>query len=251
MKKAAVFIATVILSALCAVSALADEGALPEDQTIDVYAKAVYTLPDGCYDAEETPDGEHTVEMPDGVKITLTPKTAVSRLRLVVAPITAQDAQAYQWITSCTAGLGSNLLFYDIYFVDEYGNRVDVDTTLDVSIALTEDYGIPTAAAVNADGSVSPLASTSGSDKISFSIEKGGFYAIAAARSDSDTDSDADSDTGSTGSSKSGKGGSTAPTSAKTGDSSTPALWLVLLLASAAAGAALYAGRKKHSDQTK
>ena len=209
MKKTAVLIAAVILSVFCSVPVFAAGNDLPEEKTIGVFAKAVYTLPDGCYGAEED-GGDYIVELPDGIKITLTSKSTAPSLRMVIVPITEQDEQAYQWISDCTTDLGTDLWFYDIYFIDEYGTRVDVNMALEVSVALMNGYGTLKAAEISADGRISQLASKSDSNKISFTIEKGGYYAVASAR------------TGNTGT----------PISPKTGDNSMMDLWIALLFVS-------------------
>ena len=210
MKKTAVLIAAVILSVFCSVPVFAAGNDLPEEKTIGVFAKAVYTLPDGCYGAEEDDGGDYIVELPDGIKITLTSKSTAPSLRMVIVPITEQDEQAYQWISDCTTDLGTDFWFYDIYFIDEYGTRVDVNMALEVSVALMNGYGTLKAAEISADGRISQLASKSGGNKISFTIEKGGYYAVASAR------------TGNTGT----------PISPKTGDNSMMDLWIALLFVS-------------------
>ncbi len=226
MKKTAVLIVTVILSVFCSVPVFAAGNDLPEEQTIGVFAKAVYTLPDGSYGAEEDDDGDYIVELPDGTEITLIPKSANPSLRIVIVPITEQDEQAYQWISRCATNLGTNPLFYDIYFIDEYGTRVDVNMTLEVSVALMSGYGVSKAAEISADGKVSQLVSKSGGNIVSFTIEKGGYYAFASARI-GDTD---------------------APISPQTGDNSMMNLGIALLFVSCVgvAGTTLY-GRKKSS----
>ena len=93
MKKTAVLIAAVILSVFCSVPVFAAGNDLPEEKTIGVFAKAVYTLPDGCYGAEEDDGGDYIVELPDGIKITLTSKPTAPSLRMVIVPITEQDEQ--------------------------------------------------------------------------------------------------------------------------------------------------------------
>ncbi len=218
MKKTAVAIVAVILSVFCSVSVFAVND-LPEDKTADVLAKAVYTLPDGSYGAEED-DGDYTAELPDGVKITLTPKAASPSLKMVIVPITEKDEQAYRWVLGCTTDLGTDPLFYDIYFVDEFGNRVDVNMTLDVSIALMNECGTLRAAEISADGRASQLDSKSGGNKISFTIKKGGYYAIASAHA-----------------------GTSIPS--KTGDTGLMNLWIVLLFAFGA-GIAVTAIKKKN-----
>lgn len=229
MKKTAVLIAALILSAFCSVPVFATGNDLPEEQTIGVFAKAVYTLPDGCYGAEEDDDGDYIVELPDGTEITLTPKLANPSLRIVIVPITEQDEQAYQWISHCANNLGTNPLFYDIYFIDEYGMRVDVNMTLEVSVALMSGYGAPKAAEISTDGKVSLLVSKSGGNTVSFTIEKGGYYALASAR------------TGDTGT----------PISPQTGDNSMMNLWIALLFVSGVgvAGATLYGRNRKYSAE--
>lgn len=118
MKKTAVLIASVILSIFCSLPVFATGNNLPEEKTIGVFAKAVYTLPDGCYGAKKDNDGHYVVELPDGIKITLTSKSDVTSLRMVIFPITKQDKRAYQWISDCTTNLGTNILFYEIYFIE-------------------------------------------------------------------------------------------------------------------------------------
>lgn len=222
MKKAAVFFVIVILSVLCNVQVFAAEHSMPREQDIDVFAKAVYTLPDGCYDAEEI------VELPDGTEIKITPKTPVTSLRLVVDPITREDVQAYQWLSECAVKLGTDLLFYDIYFIDEYGNRVNMDLASDVSITLPKNYGTPKTAAVSADGTVSLMSSDFSDNKVSFTIERGGYYAVASVRD----------------------GASGSANSSQTGDNSHLGLWLILLAVSGISfvGSSVW-GNAKKSDK--
>ena len=151
MKKTAVLIASVILSIFCSLPVFATGNNLPEEKTIGVFAKAVYTLPDGCYGAKKDNDGHYVVELPDGIKITLTSKSDVTSLRMVIFPITKQDKRAYQWISDCTTNCGTNILFYEIYFIDEYGTRVNVKKTLQVNITLPKGYGVPKVAKISKD----------------------------------------------------------------------------------------------------
>ena len=228
MKKTAVLIAAVILSVFCSVPVFAAGNDLSEEETIGVFAKAVYTLPDGCYGAEED-GGEYIAELPDGVKITLTSKFTAPSLRLMIVPITEQDEQAYQWISDCTTDFGTDLLFYDIYFIDEYGARVDVNMPLEVSLALMNGYGTLKAAEVSETGRISQLVSKSGGNKISFTIEKGGYYAVASAKT----------------------GNTDTPVPPQTGDNSRIDLWIVLLFVSGIgiAGTTIYGRKKKCSEK--
>lgn len=183
MKKAAVIIITVILSVFCSVSVFAAGNNLPEEKTVGVFAKSVYTLPDGCYGAEKNNDGDYTADLPNGVKITLKPESAFSSLHIVIVPITKEEKQAYKWISECTADLGNDFLFYDIYFADEHGNRVDVNTSLEVSLALMQNFGTLKAAEISSNGKIMHLDSKSNGNNISFTIQKGGYYAVASSKS--------------------------------------------------------------------
>ena len=183
MKKAAVIIITVILSVFCSVPVFAAGNNLPEEKTVGVFAKSVYTLPDGCYSAEENNDGEYIADLPNGIKITLKPESAFSSLHIVIVPITKEEKQAYKWISECTADLGNDFLFYDIYFADEHGNRVDVNTSLEVSLALMQNFGTLKAAEISSNGKIMHLDSKSNRNNISFTIQKGGYYAVASSKS--------------------------------------------------------------------
>ncbi len=182
MKKAAVIIITVILSLFCSVPVFAAGNNLPEDKTVGVFAKSVYTLPDGCYGAEKNNDGDYTADLPNGVKITLKPSSASSSLHIVIVPITKEDKKAYQWISECTADLGNDFLYYDIYFADEHGNRVDVNTAFEVSFDLMQNYGALKAAEISTNGKLMHLNSKNSGNKISFTIQRGGYYAVASTK---------------------------------------------------------------------
>lgn len=227
MKKTAVLIASVILSIFCSLPVFATGNNLPEEKTIGVFAKAVYTLPDGCYGAKKDNDGHYVVELPDGIKITLTSKSDVTSLRMVIFPITKQDKRAYQWISDCTTNCGTNILFYEIYFIDEYGTRVNVKKTLQVNITLPKGYGVPKVAKISTNGSLSQLVSKSDSNKISFTIDKGGYYAVVSARA----------------------GSTVTHIFPKTGEKSMINIWIALLFVSGigVAGTAVYGRKKKYS----
>lgn len=220
MKKIESLIAAVILLSLCAVPALAAEYSVPAEQEISVFAKAVYTLPDGCYDAENR-DGDYEVTLPDGTQITVTPDNGDTALRLVIYPITQKDGQAYQWFLKHTTSLGTDLRFYDIYFIDHLGARVEVNMAAAVHITLPQGYGVPKAFALTSGGAATKLDSKVRDNVLSFTIERGGYYVIAAAPASSPLTP-----------SQPGYAGTVASVSPQTGDSSNLYPWTVLLLIS-------------------
>lgn len=220
MKKAAVLLAALILSVFCAVSVFADG-----NTTIDVFAKAVYTLPDGCFETKADADGDHVAKLPDGVRITLTPQSVAPSLRLVIVPITEQDEQAYRWISACAADFGTAPLFYEVYYIDAYGNRVDVHTPTEISVALAKS-GVLKAAGISADGTLSPLAAKSDGSTVAFTLAKSGYFVVASEKA-------------------------APPAPPETGDNGAMNPWIVLLLLSAAgaAGAVLFGRKKKCSEE--
>lgn len=213
MKKAAVILIAAILSVICLVPAFA-----ADKREIGVFAKSVYTFSEGCYAAEEE-DGGYTAELPEDVTVTVTLEVSDPTLRLVIVPITRQEAEAYRWLSERTADLGTNHLFFDIYFVDEYGARVSADTPAHVRISLPTEYGTPKTAEVSSGGEVTLLIGKNSGNSVSFSISGGGYYAIAMSKT----------------------GGLP-----QTGDASHVNIWLALLLVSATAmTAVLYVNKRQ------
>lgn len=178
IKRRVAFAAAVILMLSCTAKTSADGGTVHR-QSIDVYAKSVYTMADGCYGAEDD-GGNYTVKLPDNTEIKVKPKSHDSTYRLVIHPITEQDAQAYAWLSNRVANFGKGILFYDIYFVDEYGKRADIDTESDVSITLPENCKTLKIVSVSEEGNVLRLNSTVGKDRLFFTIDKCGYYAVAS-----------------------------------------------------------------------
>lgn len=178
IKRIAVVLAAAVLAVLCSVRGFATDGSSHSERNINVTAKSVYNIAEGCYDAEED-GGNYTVKLPDNTEIEVKPKSPDPVYRLVIHPITEKDGEAYRWLSRSISNLGSGILFYDIYFVDEYGTRVDINTESDVSIILPENYGLLKIASVSADGTVLHLNSNAVKNRLSFTINQGGYYAVA------------------------------------------------------------------------
>lgn len=168
----------------------------------DVLVTVNYTAADGEYrtTAEE---GKYGITTDDGFVITVTPETVDDSLILVVYPVPNSDTEAFAWFESLTAELGEDGLYYDIYFINNKGERVHGgDCT--VEIALPQSYERPTAAQVAKDGTVKALVSKLSDGKISFDISEGGFYTVVNEAEaqlpsediDSDTDAPATGDKG-------------------------------------------------------
>ncbi|MCD8120593.1 MAG: hypothetical protein LUE29_14150 [Lachnospiraceae bacterium] len=183
---AVMLICIMVLSCL-SVAASAGETNLAEtgDQDVDVYAKTIYNWPENCYTAEEK-DGCYTVETADGTIITVTPGESDASLRLVVYQIVSDDSEAYTWIMDCTDGIGDERWPYEIYFIDESGNRVEIGNA-SVSITLSDGCGEYFAYQVKSDGTVSRMSSSMGDGAINFTVSTNGFYVLVSSTEEADT----------------------------------------------------------------
>lgn len=100
-------------------------------------------------------------------------------LTLVVYPIPAGHDDAWDWFAQCMAPYGTNLYPLDIYFEDEAGNRVELDTAVTITLQTLRDYTDPILCHVASDGTVELLDSRVEGDTITFTITRGGYYVLA------------------------------------------------------------------------
>lgn len=222
-----------------------------ETKTIDVYARAVresdaYTAP-----AE---DGEASVKLNDGTSVTVS-GVPEDGLWLVVYPIPETEEDARDWLESCMEGYGTGLYPMEIYFIDQDGNRVSVSRTVTVTVKTPRKYENPIVCRISTGGKVTVLDGSADGKRISFRMDRSGYYVLAEKKEDSGSDSGGHGSSGGktahTSGTISGDGsGGTAVAgliSPATGDDSGIWLWMVLLGMSAA-GAAVIWKRRRRSD---
>ncbi len=182
---------------------------------INVYAKAVRTTGENCYEAPL--DGrEASITTADGTSITVS-LDGSQDLFLVVYEVTAADADAYSWFQNSTEGLGKNRKYYDIFFVDAEGNMVDAGNA-NVTVKLPADAESTKVSLLTTDGTTTRLSSSQSGRTVSFTISGNGYYVIASGSSTTIP---------------------TDPDNPKTGDSSCLLLWFILLLLSCCGGVAI------------
>ena len=120
---------------------------------------------------------------------------------------------------TCMKDTGTNILPFDIYFTDEYGNRVSPTGSRKITITLPGGYETPIACHLAPDGTVMVLDSSVKNGEIGFSTDHNSFCVIADMKPD---------------------GGSP-----RTGDNSNMRLWIIMMTASVASLAAFgVVGRK-------
>ncbi len=204
MKKVLSIISAVILLCLSVVPCYAAETTMtePGSEDIGVYVNASYTPAFGTIGAP-IDDGKYTVETSDGTVITVKPETAVEGLTLVVYPVPTTDKEAYEWFENSAKYFGNMRYYYDIYFVDAAGNRVD-GGECEVMLTLSEAYGTPKTAILGKDGIITEIANSAEAGKVKFTMSESGYYVLAEAI--------------------------VQPDAPKTGDTGNMVLWLVLML---------------------
>ncbi len=176
-------------------------------EEIGVYINVDYMLADGTIraDAEE---GSYIAVMPDGTVITVAPETVTEGYSLVVYPILKTDTVAYQWFADATEGLGNKRYYYEIFFIDAAGNRVD-SGVCQVTISLPEGYGPSKTALLGTDGTLTTIFNSVDGIYITFTMTANGYYVIAESIPSTDK-----------------------PVSPETGDHSDIFLWTAMLLIS-------------------
>ncbi len=168
--------------------------------TEGVFVSVNYSPASGEYRAEPS-DGSYTITTDDGVTVTV---DADNGLTLVVYPVPTTDEEAYAWFEDCAENLGSDRRYFDIYFINNEGKRVDGGNAT-VEIILSEEYSDAQAAKINGDGSMAALEDAVADNIAIFEISGGGFYAVAEKISEDISeaplpdDSDSSTDTPTTG----------------------------------------------------
>ena len=84
---------------------------------------------------------------------------ALDGLTLVVYPIPRSDELAWAWMESCMEKYGTNLYPLDLYFVDSQGDRVEVQSTITVTVTYTGDYQAPAVFDLAKTGAVTEMES--------------------------------------------------------------------------------------------
>lgn len=245
MKAACTALLLCVLMALSCVTA-----AKAETKTIDVYARAVresdaYTAP--------VEDGEASVKLNDGTSVTVS-GIPDGGLWLVVYPIPETERDAWDWFESCMEAYGTHLYPMEIYFIDQDGNRTEAGGVATVTVRTPGTYETPVICRLLTDGQVTALDGSAEGKRITFRMDRNGYYVLAEKKAGSGSGSGGHGSSGSktahtsgtasgdvSGSAGTGIAGFASP---KTGDDSHILLWAVLLCI-AAAGAAVIVIRRR------
>lgn len=125
-------------------------------------------------------NASYSITTNDGVTITVTGLngTAQDMWMLVVRQIKSDDKEAWRWFEQCTKDIGTNILPYEIYFVDKSGNREPLDGRITVAIALPDAYRDPVVCSLSTSGQASLLTSALQDREVRFRGDSEYYYII-------------------------------------------------------------------------
>lgn len=178
-------------------------------------------------------DGQAETTLPDGTTVTVQGETLPDGVLLVVEPL---EGETIAWIESCMEGKGTNIRAYDIYFLDNSGNRYEITDPITVSFSLNGEYQRPVVYYISESGETQKMETSVAGDQISFTTDHNSYYALAEEVGTEETGSSGNP-TGSTG----GTGGQTGSgtsgnvsgkDSPKTGDNTEIGLWTGMMAVS-------------------
>ena len=149
--------------------------AAPEPEEIPVVVKSVQET---AWAEAPVVEGQASVQLEDGVQVTVSGQ-ALDGLTLVVYPIPRSDELAWAWMESCMEKYGTNLYPLDLYFVDSQGDRVEVQSTITVTVTYTGDYQAPAVFDLAKTGAVTEMESHAQGTAVTFTTNHNGYYVLA------------------------------------------------------------------------
>ncbi len=146
-----------------------------EETSFDIYA----TYKAGKKEDFSAPvqDGTSKIELPNGVQISVR-NVKQENLTMVVYCVSKEEKEAGEWFTSCMKGFGTQIQPFEIYFLDEDGNRISADGVT-VEITMTEAFMHPVAFSLNSSGTVKELDANSVKKTITFVTDGNPYYVLA------------------------------------------------------------------------
>lgn len=162
-------------------------------------------------------DGQAETTLPDGTTVTVQGETLPDGVLLVVEPL---EGETIAWIESCMEGKGTNIRAYDIYFLDDSGNRYEITDPITVSFSLNGEYQRPVVYYISESGETQKMETSVAGDQISFTTDHNSYYALAEQVGTEETGSSGNP-TGSTGGTGGQTGSGGKADSPKTGDNAS------------------------------
>ena len=122
MKKLSLVLVTLVIFLSAGISVLAET---IEKKDVDVTAQYIQTA-EG-FNQGPVKNGEGSLITEEDIKVSVSDAPGTAR-RLVVYPI-SKNSDGGRWLIKCLNGKGNFICAYDIYFLDEAGNRINAEGT--------------------------------------------------------------------------------------------------------------------------
>lgn len=221
MKKLSLVLITLMVFFSAGISVLAET---IEQKDVDVTARYIQTA-EG-FNQAPVKNGEGSLTTEEGVKASVSGAPGNARY-LVVCPI-LKNTDGGRWLIKCLNGRGNFICAYDIYFLDEAGNRINAEGTA-VTIDSPADADNLEFYSVSTDGTVAVTDYSVKDSCITFKIS-GNRYYVFTEKTASDISVTQTPTAGSTGTDSQSKGNSVP----KTADNTNILGLLIALVISAA-----------------
>lgn len=219
----------VLCTVPCAAKQTAD--AVPGNQDINVYAQTIYTSDPNTAVLPPDDGGKY---QDDDVPVVVVPDTPHSDYWLVVHRVNKDETEAYRWFESATASLSSPKLYYEIYFIDAFGQRVDGGSA-QVTVSLPGTFGTTRVYTLSTQEQYTELPATQQTNTLTFTMIGNGYYVLSGTTTDDGGTGGGTGGSGGSGGSGGGSGGTGGSSSGgpvlhspKTADESAMALWACL-----------------------
>lgn len=145
-----------------------------EQKDVDVTAQYIQTA-EG-FNQAPVKNGEGSLTTEEGVKVSVSGAPGNARY-LVVCPI-LKNTDGGRWLIKCLNGRGNFICAYDIYFLDEAGNRINAEGTT-VIIDSPADADNLEFYSVSTDGTVAVTDYSVKDNCIAFKISVNRYYVFA------------------------------------------------------------------------
>ena len=168
MKKLSLVLITLMVFFSAGISVLAET---IEQKDVDVTAQYIQTA-EG-FNQAPVKNGEGSLTTEEGVKVSVSGAPGHARY-LVVCPI-LKNTDGGRWLIKCLNGRGNFICAYDIYFLDEAGNRINakgVTVTID-SPADTDNFEVYS---VSTDGTAAVPDYSVKNSSVIFTVSGNSYY---------------------------------------------------------------------------
>lgn len=168
MKKLSLVLVTLMIFFSAGISVLAET---IEQKDVDVTAQYIQTA-EG-FNQGPVKNGEGSLITEGGVKVSVSDAPGTARY-LVVCPI-PKNTEGGRWLIKCLNGKGNFICAYDIYFMDEEGNRINAEGTT-VTIDYPADADNLEFYSVSTDGTVAVTDYSVKNSSVTFTVLGNSYY---------------------------------------------------------------------------